>query len=269
MGWRMLGYHVVFRAADDRILAPTVAARRAFAGVMARIGRPHGLFGFGLADTHGHGGLVRDEDATEDAAIADAKALRRLNRFIHDTRLALGHCLKLRMLAPTVRPIRDTWHAESVLGYMHRQDEHHDVHMDPLREGTSLHDLCGLRPSGLWLADRVRTLLPRLQLADFLQHWRLAELVEADHLESLAAAGAASIGVGALSGRTEEHVAARRACVHATIAESGLVGEALGISQRQVRHLRTQAPNPDLVRAIRLQMGLRAGVPVQEKGFFT
>lgn len=250
----MLGYQVVFRAADDRILAPTVASRRMFAVVIARIGRPHGLFGFGLADTHGHGALACDEAA--------------LNRFVHDARLSLGHHLGLRMLAPAVHPIRGTWHAESVLAYVHRQDEHHGVHRDPLREGTSLHDLCGLRPSGLWLADRVRALLPRVHRADLLSQWGLPALVEAVDLDQLADAGAAAIGVAALAGRTDAVVDARRACVHATDAASGRVAAALGVTARAVRHLRTQARDPAFVRAVRLQMGLRANVAPEGGGAF-
>ncbi|MES2638366.1 MAG: hypothetical protein V4850_02760 [Myxococcota bacterium] len=250
----MLGYQVVFRAEADRILAPDVASRRVFARVVARIGRPHGLFGFGLADTHGHCALACD--------------LARVNRFVHDARLALSHHLRLPMVAPAVHPIRDTWHAESVLAYVHRQDEHHGVGTDPLREGTSLPDLCGLRPSGLWLADTVRALLPRVRRADLLAQWGLVALDEAEHLELLAEAGAAAIGAPALSGRADDTVAARRACVHATDAGPNALAEALGIAARTVRHLRGQAPDPRLVRAVRLQMGLRAAIgPPGEAAF--
>jgi hypothetical protein len=244
----MVGFQVVLRAVDDRILAPTVAARRAFAGVVRRIGRPRGLYGFGLADTHGHAVLICDAPA--------------LGRFVHDVRLSLTSTLELPIAEADVRKIRDTWHAESLVRYVHRQDVEHGANLDPLREGTSLPDLLGLRPSGLWMADRLRVVAPRVGRVHLLEHWGISKLEEAFDLDALADSGAAAIGRGDLRGNTPDAVAARIACVHAGTATTAELADALSITTRSVRELRLLAPDPKLVRAVRLQMGLRAAIEV-------
>ena len=96
---------------------------------MWRIGGRHGLFACGLADSRGH------------AALAQEAA----GGFVHAVGLALGHALVVHLGPPALWPIRDVWHAERVLGYVHRQDEHRGVEADPLREGTTSPALFGLR----------------------------------------------------------------------------------------------------------------------------
>lgn len=71
-----LGYQVVFRAEGDRVLAPDDGRRRAWASALLEHGRPHGLFGFGLGDTHGHAVLACSRGA--------------VSGFVHDLRLSLG-----------------------------------------------------------------------------------------------------------------------------------------------------------------------------------
>jgi hypothetical protein len=248
------GRHVVLRAVDDRVLALDSEHRRAFAVTMRRIGREHGLFGFGLADTHGHAILVGDTEPV---------------RFVHDIRPALARVLGFPLAPAAVRIIRDVWHAENLLAYVHRQDEHHEVHADPRREGTSLQDLCGLRPAGVWLAARVRKHLPRVTQEDLLRQWAIPTLDEALALEHLADAGAAAIGVARLTGREAEVVKARRACVHAAVdIPTVRLAEALAIAPRTVRELRAEPADPLYVRAVRLQMGLRQVVKVANDGAF-
>ena len=244
----MVGFQVVLRAVDDRILATTVAARRAFADVVRRIGRRRGLYGFGLADTHGHATLICDAPA--------------LGRFVHDVRLSLASALELPIAEADVHNIRDTWHAESLLRYVHRQDVEHGVNLDPLREGTSLPDLLGLRPSGLWMADRVRVVVPRVRRENLLEHWGLSALEDHFDLDTLADSGAAAIGRADLRGNAAEAVAARIACVHSGSATTAELADALSITTRSVRALRLLEPDPKLVRAVRLQMGLRAAIEV-------
>ena len=245
----VLGYQLVFRAVDDRVLAPDAARRRAYASVLARVGRPAGLFGFGLADSHGHVCLACSEAAA--------------GRFAHDARLALKAALDLPILRAHVTPIRDAWHASNLLRYVHRQDAHHGAGLDPLREGTSLPDIFGLRPYESWLADRVRQVVPRVTRAALLGHWGLLELTEGVDLATLAESGAAAVGVGALRGRDARVVAARGACVHAAMsASTTTLANALEVTTRTVRTLRATPPDPRLVRAVRLQMGLRALIDV-------
>jgi len=240
-----IGYQVVFRAVGDAVLAPTAEKRRAFTTVVLRVGRPHGLFGFGVADTHGHAGL----------------ATLSPGRFVHDAKLALASALGVELVAPAVSEIRDTWHAEAVIGYVHRQDKKHKSDLDPLREGTSLHALLGLQPDGVWIAERVRKLAPRLQRSDLLDQLGARSLAEEVHLDTLADAAAGAVGVATLEGRSEEAVRARLAAVHAAIEHPAVaVARALGVTDRAVRKLRAQEPEPAMVRAIRLQMGLRAAL---------
>ena len=246
-----VGYQLVLRAEEDQVLAPDVATRRAVAGTIRRIGRKHGLFGYGLADTHGHLGLLGDRSEA--------------GRCAHDLRLALAGTVAAPLSTLAVHPIRDVWHAESTLAYMHRQDAHHGVGADPLREGTSLPDLCGLRPDGLWLADRVRAFIPRITRAELLRQWGIGELLEAFELGDLADAEAAAAGLGVLRGKTPAVVEARVACVHAAPAAGArALAETLEISERSVARLRRENADPRWVRAVRLQMGLRVVVRSSE-----
>ncbi len=239
-----IGFQVVFRAVDDRVLAPDPGTRRALATTILRIGRDKGLFGTGAGDTHAHAIL----------ACNDAK----VGRFVHDARLALRARLGFDIAPPSIKPIRDVWHAQSLLGYVHRQDTHHGVVLDPVREATSLPDLLGLRVGNLWVADRVRAVVPRVTRTELLRHWGIEELVEAVDLGTLAEAGAAAVGITTLEGRHALVVEARRACAQATSADTFDVATALGLAPRTVRDLRAAAASPLLVRAVRLQMGLRA-----------
>lgn len=249
-----LGVQVVFRAEDDRILAPTDEARRAWSRTIREVGRRHGLFGYGLADTHGHAGLLCES----------------VSSFVHDARVALSARLDLHLVAPSRSPIRDTWHAYNVLRYMHRQAPHHGVATDPFREGTSLPDLLGMRPSGLWLAERVRAALPRVTRTALLEHWGISEISPEFKLALLPESGAAAIGTR-LTGRSQAVVAARRACVRVGL-EAGVtvqqIAEALDLAERTVRDLRAASPDPRMVAAVRLQMGVRVAIaPVDEPIF--
>jgi len=49
-----LAHHLMLRLRDDRVIAPTTAARRTLAGVVLGLGREPGLLAFSGADTHVH-----------------------------------------------------------------------------------------------------------------------------------------------------------------------------------------------------------------------
>lgn len=242
-----IGFQVVFRATEDQVLAPTPGDRMNVVGTLLRVGRDKGIFGVGVADGHAHAALVCTPV--------------QLGRFVHDARLALSAALELPMAAPSTRPIRDVWHAENVLGYVHRQDTHHGVGRDTYRDGTTLPDLLGLRVGNGWISERVRTLLPRVTRADLLAHWGLESLEEGFDLGRLAEAGAAAAGVASFRTRSKQVVAARRACVAVAAGhDADVVARALGLSPRTVRRLRADEPPAAMVRAVRLQLGLRLGV---------
>lgn len=253
-----VGYHIGFRARDERVLAPEAGGRRAFAAVMKSVGRERGLYAFGLADRHGHAVLHG-----VDAPVAE---------FIQYAVLALRARLGPGVVGRVIREVRDGFHEESLIGYCHTQDVHHGSHLDPLREGTSLPDLFGLRPDGAWLAARVRELAPQLDRKLLLDQWGIPSLSAASvatDLRVLAECGAAAVGVQALVGRPERVRAARHACVEVAgpDARTSALAEVLGIDERTVRRNRENAADPRLVHAVRLQLGLRAVVRTQPSGF--
>lgn len=250
-----IGSQVVLRAVEDRVLATDDATRRRFSEVIRRLGRAHGLYAWGLADSHGHAALLADE--------------RSVGRFVHDVRPALGAALGVTLAPAVIHPIRDLWHARSLLRYVHRQDAEHGVCADPRREATSLPDLFGLRPDGLWVAQRIRVELPRVRREELLEHWGLAELEEAFDLSLLGDAAAAVVDRVSLAGRDEALVTVRRAAAHVAEGESPeAVAATLGISPRSLRRLRAEPPDPAFLRAIRLQLGLRLALAPTETLFF-
>ena len=238
-----VGSHLVFRAENRQVLAATAERQRAFAAALCRVGERHGLYAFGLGDTHGHAAITTLPQA--------------VGRFVHDARLALGSALDVRIAAPSLFPIEDGRHAQRLITYVHGQDAHHGVGLDPRREGTSLPDLLGLRVTAPWLIDRVRAIAPRLRRSLLWQEWGREE-IEAIELSLLVEAAAASVGTAALTGNTPWVVAGRTAAI-AAAASFGTeeVAVALGLTTRAVQRLRSRPASPALVRAIRLQCGLR------------
>lgn len=250
-----LGFQCIFRAKEDRVLAPDVAARRAFAKTLHSLGQARGMYGFGCGDTHGHTVHACDEPTA-----------RAFGKYATQ---ALAHLLGYEMKPPTLSPIKDVWHAEELLRYVHEQDEHHGARVDPLREATSLPDLLGLRPSGLWLVTRVRETCPRVVRADLLRQWGVAEFGELVRMDLLAQSGAATIAAADLRGNTPDVVAARLACVHAAAGEPvAVIAAALAIDERSVRRHLARAPDAALLRAVRLQMGLRSMVSAGVAAYF-
>ncbi len=246
-----VGYHVCFRSRCESVLAPTVGARRAFAAVMKRAGKDRGLYGFGLSGRHGHG-VLHGADAP-------------VSTFLRAASASLARVLGLEIEGRVLKQIHNGWHAEDLVAYMHGQDLHHGTGVDPLREATSLPDLFGLRPDGLWLAERLREVAPSITRSQLLRQWGLDDLGEREGLEHLADAAAAAIGSSDLAGRTAPVVAVRAAAVAA--AGSGASNEQLaaelGVAERTVLRLRTTGTEPALVRAVRRQLDLRARVPVR------
>ena len=53
-----LGWQVILRLTDDRILTPSVASRRAFSTSVLRIGAPFELLFFCAAGTHAHFAVI-------------------------------------------------------------------------------------------------------------------------------------------------------------------------------------------------------------------
>lgn len=244
----MIAQHLMLRLSDDRILTPTPAAQRAFARAVHAVGAEGGLLAFRAADTHAHVVLLGDR-------VAAGLIGRRL-----EVRLRWALDLPAPFSPLHLRPIATQAHLTNAFRYVLAQDQRHGTGHDPFHEASALPDLLGLRPSGAFLAAQVRAHLPRVRRAD------LIELLGADldaqpRWETLAEAAAAAVAAPDLRADTPERVLARRAAVAVAVEalDTAQIAEILGLSRRAVQRLRAQEAPPALVRAVRLQLSLRAG----------
>lgn len=243
-----LGQHIRIRLWDDRVIAPTPRERRIVARAVLRIAEDLPLLAFGLADTHFHAESLGDEALANEIARRIGTSLRR----------RLGLSIGFRTLP--LRPIQDLWHLGNCFRYVHTQAAHHGIGWEGWYEATSLPDLLGLRPRGGFLSKRTREHLPRLGAKELLSWHGVAELRPVrGRPEEVLEATLASAALERLSGRTPEVLALRRAAMEVldgagTRAELAAL---LGVSVRSVSRLREAAPDPVLVRAIGLNLGLR------------
>jgi hypothetical protein len=251
------GHQVVLRLADDKILAPSVSARRRLASVVLSVARPFGLLSFRWSDTHGH--LLTTEERAEAAEVA-----RRV-----EIALQLAFAPGVPFERCRVTPIKDPWHLKSTFVYLLKQDDHHGFQHDLAREASNLPDLLGLRVIGTWTAARVREHLPRLRRGDLLEAvgWRDPDRDGFELHGDLRDAAAAAVGAASLAGREPLIVGARCAAVHLASEtwSDAQIAERLGITPRAVRRLRLTPPRKELVRAVRQQLVLRADLPASDQ----
>lgn len=256
VGAMAIAHHSVLRLHDDRVLAPSTAARRTIARSVLHAGEPFGLICARAADTHLH--LV---------SLGSEAHARELNR-----RLALALS---RVLAPDapfvparVRPIHDQWHLQSAFEYVLRQERRHAVSLDPLHDASTLPDLLGMRVIAPWLPERIAAHLPRLRTPDL---WRELGVADRSTLDReplqrrfLAEAAAAAFGLASLDSKSAHARAARSAAVALAGDRLKVVELAtlLGVDARTIRRVRvTQRitpPDPTHVRAVRLQLAVRS-----------
>lgn len=249
-----LGQHIRIRLRDDRAIAPSDTQRRIMARTVLGIAERMPLLCFGLADTHLHVESLGDEALGNEIARRIGCSLRRR------LRLPVG----FRALSP--RPIKDIWHLGQCFKYIQTQAAHHSLAWKYWYEATSLPDILSLRPIGGILALRMREHLPRLRPADLLS-WlgvstlRLAQ--DGQHetaFEEVREAVLATSALPSLGGRSSEVLALRRAAMEllGRGRTRNELASILGIAVRSVTRLREVAHSPELVRAIRLNLGLRA-----------
>lgn len=249
-----LGFHLVFRLKDDRVIAPDAGERRRLAQVFARLSRDLPILAWRVVDTHVH--VLGRFDA------AQVVELTRRLRICFAGPRSPHRGVPLRLASET--PIRNQWHLAEAFPYVLRQDQHHAVLGDPYQEGSAVCDLLGLRAIGAVLASRVREQLPRVRREDLLPHLGVVTLAEAADLEHLAEATCAAFALPDLRGNDHAVVLARAAAIHAAEgAHPAEVGAALGLGTRAVYRLREREVPAAAVRAVRLGVGLRVARPVE------
>jgi hypothetical protein len=237
-----IGYHIILRLLDNRVIATDEASRRTLARVVLRIAQPLGLIAFRLVDTHLHLEVLCDRDQAGELA-------RQLES-------ALWQRLKLPVTfdRPRIKPIAGQRHLSSLFFYIYRQDEHHGYDDDPFWEASNLPDLLGLRVLGAESAARVCRVLPRVrrdELRPLLGNLPAEPPAELP-LAVLPEAAAAAFGLSDLRGRSAEVVDARRAAAHAARSRAPLrdVANALSWSIRSIKRARSIEVAEHAVRAV-------------------
>ncbi len=250
-----VGHHVTMRLVDDRALATNAAGRRLAARAISRVADAFGLLAFGIADTHLHVLLAADR-------LRAGECARRIEISLQQQ---LG--LRVRFQPARVRPVESQSHLQRAFMYVLRQLDHHRLDVDGAHDGTSLPDLLGLRISSSNLRARVMAMLPRVDLPSLGKVLELTTMSPAQlDRELLPEAAAAAFGLADLRkpGRTVTRaiIAAVHVGEHLSASE---LGRLLGPTPSCIRRLRKQRPEPHELRAVRLQLSLRASVAARAR----
>ncbi|MES2642218.1 MAG: hypothetical protein V4850_22230 [Myxococcota bacterium] len=242
-----IGFHVTMRLSDDRVIAPSAAARRRIARLVRYHGAACGLLAFRVVDSHLHVLLLCDRAAAGEFA----------------RRLAIAIQAVITPGAPfepcRCRPFTDAAHLRNAFDYVLRQNARHGVAHDPRHDGSVLPDLLGLRIGGRDIALRVREYLPRVTREDLLVHLGLATLEEGVGApgDALVEAATAAFALPDLAGSSHDVLHARAAAIAVLPdAPTTQLVEALGVSPRSIQRARLLKPPPAHVRAVRLQLSL-------------
>jgi hypothetical protein len=242
----MLAWHVTHALSDRRVVASAPEELRVVARTVIEAGGD-ALLAFRASDNHVHSVFAGDRAAA--------------GRFGRHVATALHHRLRLPVaFEPTgFRPIRTQGHLVNTFDYVLGNAEHHGAAHDPLFEASNLPDLLGLRSIGAATRARVRAMLPRVDRARLLGLLGVDTLGPAFAPEHLVGAACAAAAIATLESRSPEALVARIAALHAGVPHLPVTGldTLLGIPERTARRLRAHRPDPALVTAIGLQMGLR------------
>ncbi|MDP2306257.1 MAG: hypothetical protein Q8P18_09550 [Pseudomonadota bacterium] len=244
-----LGFHLVFRARDSRVIAPDVGAQRTLAVTLHRIGERYGLCAFRASGDHLHTANLCDRAAAGAFAQAVGSALTQ----------TLG--ISTGFGSTFLKPMLDQPHVEEVFAYIHRNAEKHGVGNDPTHEASSIQALLGLRVAPSPFIPRVRARLPRVHRGQLLKLLGVAELAPMVRIDLLADAAAGAVGLAHLDD-TAPAVRARQAAVRLALptVPLGAVADALALSERTTRRYRSTDADPSLERMIALRMGHRAAL---------
>ena len=256
---REIGTHIMIRSDDDRVLAPSDAARRALARAVYRVAAPYPLLAFGAADNHLHLVVLCDRRMAAQFA----------GRLLRGLRWALD--LQVAFFPVRYKELADQHHLVSAFHYVLGQRNRHGVQTDPYLDASSLPELLGLRLLATDSTPRVREHIARLGRTRLLGHLGpallepataevVAMLIEAGRGDLLRDAASGALGLQRLGGRQTQEVRARNALIKVTgcSCTTSQIAQVVGRSPSQARHLRTLPHQPQLERAVRLQIALRA-----------
>lgn len=244
--------HVMIRLASNQVLAPSTESVRALVNIILRLGADRTLLVFAVVDSHIHALLLCPR--------AEAVEFAR--------RVEIAWQLTCRFGVPFspchVKPVDTQAHLQNAFFYILRQLLHHGLELDPLREGSAISDLLGLRVRGLYLVTNVRGAIPRAgrpDLLPFLGDVDLqAEPTEWAHLAQAAAAAYALPDLSRSDVLTRRAISAGAALGRQWLS-AGEVAELLGRSLSSLRRLRLSYPPPPVaVEAVRRQVVWRSHV---------
>jgi hypothetical protein len=134
------------------------------------------------------------------------------------------------------------------------------LHLSQFLEATNIPDLLCMRLIGAYTRENLIQALPRLRRETILAWTGLPDPQPADGpWSALQSATLSAAALTSLSGRTSEVVDARRAMLEIIGPQLKIADQArfLGLAQRTIFDLKNRPFDPGLVRAIRLQLGLR------------
>lgn len=237
--------HLMLRPRVDRVIATSEGGRRALADTLLRASRPFPLLVFRAADTHIHLLL----------ACAPPAALE------CGRRIEIGLTQRLQLQPgfnrAHVQPVRDQRHLTNTFRYILKQEERHEVSLDPFHDASALPDLLGLRVIAPELLPRVREWLPRVDVPGLRSLLPAGSKALDERI--LAVSAAATFGLPRLGGYDARTVAARAAAVQVgRDLPTQRLAELLGVSPRSVRRLR-QFNVPSLeARAVEAQVRMRS-----------
>ncbi len=240
-----VGQHLILRLNSNAPVATTHEERRVLSRAVLDKGREANLLAYGLPDTHLHVcAACSRKEAGELSRALTCSLSRRLT-------------LKSSFSPPRFKDIDDASHLRNTFDYVLRQDEHHGVDCDPMREATNLPDLISLRICGAYTRANVHRFLPRVALEWLLHLFGLKQLgLRDDPLDKVVLATLLAAGLRDLEGSSDEVRRARRAAIEVfgDRLPPGEVARRVGTGRRNLYVVRGQTADPELVVAIRRQL---------------
>ena len=145
------GTHVIIRPRDDRVICTSLADIRAASAIILEVGERFGLYTFGIAGRHAHGGVLAEMAAAREYA-------RRI-----EIRITLRMGFDAGFHDVWTGALESSTHRTRNLWYDARQGDRHDVVADPYFEGSIVWDALGLRPARESLLERIRLAEPNIR----------------------------------------------------------------------------------------------------------